>query len=147
MEDEYICVDDLEGHLGDSVNLPSHGAFYGVCNLLLLFSFQLERFCSENHTSLLVTMNFPLSCDQMASYLLALFIGFLQVFDGHGGVDAASFIKKNLLNFIVQDSHFPDALKKATRSAFVKADHAIADATSLDKSSGTTALTAFILGR
>ncbi|KAL6226902.1 hypothetical protein ACLB2K_000861 [Fragaria x ananassa] len=98
MEDEYICVDDLEGHLGDSVNLPSHGAFYGV-------------------------------------------------FDGHGGVDAASFIKKNLLNFIVQDSHFPDALKKATRSAFVKADHAIADATSLDKSSGTTALTAFILGR
>lgn len=40
MEDEYICVDDLEEHLGASVNLPSHGAFYGVC-VLLLFCFFL----------------------------------------------------------------------------------------------------------
>ncbi|VVA38731.1 PREDICTED: probable phosphatase 2C [Prunus dulcis] len=35
---------------------------------------------------------------------------------------------------------------KAVRSAFVKADHAFADASSVDKSSGTTALTALILG-
>lgn len=98
MEDEYICIDDLEEHLGALANLPSHGAFYGI-------------------------------------------------FDGHGGVDAASFIKKNLLNFIVQDSHFPNGLKKAIRSAFVKADHAFADATYLDKSSGTTVLTALIFGR
>lgn len=35
MEDEYICVDNLCEHLGDSINLPSAGAFYGVCNLLL----------------------------------------------------------------------------------------------------------------
>ncbi|XP_057501421.1 probable protein phosphatase 2C 47 isoform X2 [Actinidia eriantha] len=69
------------------------------------------------------------------------------VFDGHGGVDAASFTRKNILKFIVDDSHFPTAVKKAIRNAFVKADHALADAKSLDSSSGTTALTALIMGR
>lgn len=71
----------------------------------------------------------------------------LQVFDGHGGVDAASFIRKNILNYIVEDSHFPSGIRKAVKSAFVKADHAFADAASLDSSSGTTALTALITGR
>jgi protein phosphatase 2C family protein 2/3 len=75
------------------------------------------------------------------------FILLLQVFDGHGGIDAASFIRKNILNYIVEDSHFPSGIKKAVRSAFVKADHALADAATLDSSSGTTALTALIMGR
>jgi protein phosphatase 2C family protein 2/3 len=71
----------------------------------------------------------------------------VQVFDGHGGVDAASFIKKTLLNFIIEDSQFPSSIKKAVKSAFVKADHAFRDACSLDNSSGTTALIALVLGR
>ncbi|RVX16085.1 putative protein phosphatase 2C 27 [Vitis vinifera] len=69
------------------------------------------------------------------------------VFDGHGGTDAASFVRKNILKFMVEDSHFPLCVQKAIKSAFVKADHAFADASSLDISSGTTALTAFIFGR
>ncbi|RAL54887.1 hypothetical protein DM860_013583 [Cuscuta australis] len=72
---------------------------------------------------------------------------FFGVFDGHGGVDAASFAQKNLLNFIVEDSHFPSSSKRAIRSAFARADHALADAKSLDSSSGTTALAALMLGR
>ncbi|GKV21883.1 hypothetical protein SLEP1_g31818 [Rubroshorea leprosula] len=72
---------------------------------------------------------------------------FYGVFDGHGGTDAASFTRKNILKFIVEDSHFPTGIKKALKSAFLKADHALADAKSLDSSSGTTALTALILGR
>ncbi|KAF8406724.1 hypothetical protein HHK36_008816 [Tetracentron sinense] len=72
---------------------------------------------------------------------------FYGVFDGHGGTDAASFIRKNILKFIVEDSHFPACVEKAIKSAFVKADHAFADASSLDRSSGTTALTALIFGR
>lgn len=72
---------------------------------------------------------------------------FYGVFDGHGGIDAASFIRKNLLKFIIEDSHFPDGVRKAIRSAFVNADHAFADASSLDSSAGTTALTALILER
>lgn len=69
------------------------------------------------------------------------------MFDGHGGTDAASFIRKNLLKFIVEESHFPLCTEKAVKNAFVKADHAFADDSSLDISSGTTALTALIFGR
>ncbi len=72
---------------------------------------------------------------------------YVQVFDGHGGIDAASFIRKNILRFIVEDSHFPICVEKAISSAFVKADYAFADDSSLDISSGTTALTALISGQ
>lgn len=69
------------------------------------------------------------------------------VFDGHGGIDAASFTQNNPLNFILEDSHFPSMVKKAVRNAFQKADNTLADTKSLDSSSGTTALIALILGR
>ncbi|KAG6648272.1 probable protein phosphatase 2C 27 [Carya illinoinensis] len=72
---------------------------------------------------------------------------FYGVFDGHGGTDAASFVRHNILRFIVEDSQFPICVEKAIKSAFVKADYAFADASSLDISSGTTALTALIFGR
>ncbi|XVF74088.1 hypothetical protein PTKIN_Ptkin13bG0032700 [Pterospermum kingtungense] len=72
---------------------------------------------------------------------------FYGVFDGHGGTDAAIFIRKNILKFIVEDSHFPICVEKAIKSAFLKADYEFADASSLDISSGTTALTALIFGR
>ncbi|KAK8673365.1 hypothetical protein V6N13_111706 [Hibiscus sabdariffa] len=72
---------------------------------------------------------------------------FYGVFDGHGGLDAAFFTRKNILNFIVEDKNFATSTKKAVKSAYVKADHALADAKTLDKSSGTTALTALILDR
>ena len=69
------------------------------------------------------------------------------MFDGHGGTDAASFMRKNILKFIVEESHFPHRAEKAVKNAFVKADHAFADDSSLDISSGTTALTALIFER
>ncbi|KAL5099682.1 hypothetical protein RYX36_004009 [Vicia faba] len=72
---------------------------------------------------------------------------FYGVFDGHGGIDAASFIKKNMFKFIIEDSQFPSSIKKAVKNAFVKADHAFRDASALDNSSGTTALIALVLGR
>ncbi|OWM70566.1 hypothetical protein CDL15_Pgr014239 [Punica granatum] len=72
---------------------------------------------------------------------------FYGVFDGHGGTDAAVFVRDNILRFILEDSHFPVSMEKAIKSAFLKADYAFADACSLDISSGTTALTAVIFGR
>ncbi|XP_072963704.1 probable protein phosphatase 2C 27 isoform X1 [Typha angustifolia] len=72
---------------------------------------------------------------------------FYGVFDGHGGTDAVSFVQKNILKFIIDDSHFPMSVEKALKSAFMKADHALADSRSLDRSSGTTALAALIFGR
>ncbi|XP_031270129.1 probable protein phosphatase 2C 27 isoform X3 [Pistacia vera] len=72
---------------------------------------------------------------------------FYGVFDGHGGTDAASFVRKNILKFIIEDSHFPICVEKALKNAFVQADYAFADSSSLDISSGTTALTALVFGR
>lgn len=72
---------------------------------------------------------------------------FYGVFDGHGGTDAACFVRNNILKYIVEDPHFPVCVEKAVKSAFVKADYAFSDVTSLDISSGTTALTALIFGR
>ncbi|KAL5562324.1 hypothetical protein UlMin_032071 [Ulmus minor] len=72
---------------------------------------------------------------------------FYGVFDGHGGTDAALFIRENILRFIVEDVDFPFCAKKAIRNAFLNADHAFADAGSLDSSSGTTALAALFSGR
>jgi len=71
----------------------------------------------------------------------------MQVFDGHGGTDAANFVRENILKFIIEDEHFPISMEKAIKSAFMRADHAFADACSLDSSSGTTALTTIIFGR
>lgn len=70
-----------------------------------------------------------------------------QVFDGHGGTDAAAFVQKNILKFILDDAQFPICVNKAIKNAFARADHALADSRSLDRSSGTTALTALIFGR
>ncbi|RZC67406.1 hypothetical protein C5167_011099 [Papaver somniferum] len=72
---------------------------------------------------------------------------FYGVFDGHGGLDAATFVRENILKFIVEDVHFPNCVENAIRSAFVNVDHAFSDDHSLDSSSGTTALTALISGR
>ncbi|KAL5209906.1 hypothetical protein ABZP36_005529 [Zizania latifolia] len=72
---------------------------------------------------------------------------FYGVFDGHGGADAACFVQKNILKFIMEDGHFPNNIEKVIRSAFLKADHALADSHSLDPNSGTTALMALIFGR
>ncbi|KDP36768.1 hypothetical protein JCGZ_08059 [Jatropha curcas] len=95
-----------------------------------------EHICIDNLIEHLgSTANFPTP---------AAFYG---VFDGHGGTDAASFVRNNILRFIVEDSHFPICVEKAIQSAFVKADYAFADDSELDISSGTTALTALIFGR
>ncbi|KAK6946543.1 PPM-type phosphatase-like domain [Dillenia turbinata] len=72
---------------------------------------------------------------------------FYGVFDGHGGSDASSFIRSNILSFITQNSHFPTCVGKAIHSAFLEADQAFANTTSLDSSSGTTILTTLIFGR
>ncbi|KAI7747853.1 hypothetical protein M8C21_027425 [Ambrosia artemisiifolia] len=72
---------------------------------------------------------------------------FYGVFDGHGGTDAASYVRKNILKFIIEDPQFPGCLKKAIRNAYLKADQAFVEDSSVDISSGTTALTTLVFGR
>ncbi|XP_077241879.1 putative protein phosphatase 2C 27 [Tasmannia lanceolata] len=42
MEDEHICIDNLLEHLGESMDFPSPGAFYGVYG-------EVPHLCGEGH--------------------------------------------------------------------------------------------------
>lgn len=81
------------------------------------------------------------------------------MFDGHGGADAAVYMKRHALRFLFEDGDFPqwsesdddemymESVESSVRRAFLQADLALSDEASVSRSSGTTALTALVLGR
>ncbi|KAJ0034336.1 hypothetical protein Pint_24269 [Pistacia integerrima] len=82
---------------------------------------------------------------------------FYAVFDGHGGPEAAVFIKNNAMKLYFEDADLPlisdiddvflAELENSHRRAFLQADHALAHECSVGSTCGTTALTALVLGR
>ncbi|KAK7348010.1 hypothetical protein VNO80_22558 [Phaseolus coccineus] len=82
---------------------------------------------------------------------------FYAVFDGHGGPDAAAFVKRNAMRLFFEDADmlqtydtdafFLDKLEDSHRRAFIRADLALANEQTVSSSCGTTALTALVLGR
>ncbi|KAM7467205.1 hypothetical protein LguiB_014767 [Lonicera macranthoides] len=82
---------------------------------------------------------------------------FYAVFDGHGGYEAASYVKNNARKLFFEDSNFPltsdiddatllEKLENSHRKAFLLADQALANKRTVRDSCGTTALTALVLG-
>lgn len=71
------------------------------------------------------------------------------MFDGHGGKDAAQFVRDHLPRVIVEDADFPLELQKVVTRSFVETDAAFEKSCSVKStlSSGTTAVTAIIFGR
>ncbi|KAG6757942.1 hypothetical protein POTOM_038271 [Populus tomentosa] len=82
---------------------------------------------------------------------------FYAVFDGHGGPDAAAYVKRNAMRLFFEDVDLPQIsdiddifikeLINSHRKAFLLADRALADESIVNSSCGTTALTALVLGR
>ncbi|OEL33829.1 putative protein phosphatase 2C 47 [Dichanthelium oligosanthes] len=100
--------------------------------------------------------------DDLSAHLGSLLIcplpsAFYGVFDGHGGPDAAAYMKRHAMRFLFEDSEFPQAsrvdemylqsVENSVRRAFLQADLALADDLDISRSSGTTALTALVFGR
>lgn len=81
---------------------------------------------------------------------------FYAVFDGHGGRDAAVYMKDNAMKIFFEDADLPEtadidenllqALETCHRRSYLQADRALAEEASVDSYCGTTALTALVLG-
>ncbi|KAL2622733.1 hypothetical protein R1flu_002938 [Riccia fluitans] len=74
---------------------------------------------------------------------------FYGVFDGHGGKEAADYVRENLLINFLKDKSFPTCLGDAVRNAFYKTDLAFYQeyCHNQECTAGTTALTAIVFGR
>ncbi|CAI9259845.1 unnamed protein product [Lactuca saligna] len=95
--------------------------------------------------------------NQSEVYTWPLPTSFYAIFDGHGGSEAALYLKNHAINLLFTDPDLPQTstinesflqkLENSHSKAFLLADKALANECSISDYCGTTALTALILGR
>ncbi|XP_071696858.1 probable protein phosphatase 2C 2 [Rutidosis leptorrhynchoides] len=89
--------------------------------------------------------------DDVSAYLgsPSKITAFYGVFDGHGGPEAASYVRNNVRRIFFENTQVSqvDDVESSLRKAFLSADLALADDSCISTASGTTALTALLLGR
>lgn len=86
---------------------------------------------------------------------------FYGVFDGHGGSEAAAYLRRYAMRLFFEDADFPslaaaackgddcflERVEESIRRSFLQADFELADDETVSTSCGTTALTAMVFGR
>ncbi|CAL5221808.1 g4064 [Coccomyxa viridis] len=74
-------------------------------------------------------------------------VGLFGVFDGHGGPNAADFVRNNLFDSLLSNPKFPNDIKTALGEAFTETDQRYLQADSGgNRDDGCTAVTAVIVG-
>lgn len=97
-----------------------------------------------------------LSAQLGSRYMWPLPSSFYAVFDGHGGSEAAAYVKNNAMRLFFEDTPLPQVydnddklledLRNSHQKAFSLADQSLADECTVCDFCGTTALTALVFG-
>ncbi|EPS66611.1 hypothetical protein M569_08163 [Genlisea aurea] len=142
------------------LDFPSAGEDIGISPLKFLPSIRSGSFADIGPRRYMEDEHIRI--DDLSSHLGSL-INFPEptslygVFDGHGGPEAATYVRKKAIRFLFEEADFPHSshvddaflheVENSLRKGFAVADMALADDCSISSSSGTTALIALLIGR
>ena len=79
----------------------------------------IDRNYNDDRVKIMINMNRPSNYNNKSPWPL---ISYFAIFDGHNGEHCAEFLRKNLLQYIITNPHFPNNIEKSIKEGFLKAD-------------------------